>query len=141
MKTLALLLAVLLPSVTFADEDALSSGEILSSLNGDNQSNEPEIYHFQQKGMASWYGPGFAGRRTASGERFNPSNHTLAHRTLKLGTLVRVTNLRNHQSVIARVTDRGPFHRGRIADLSAGAASAIGLKSSGTAPVLIVAQN
>ncbi len=127
MKTLALLLAVFLPHISFAEENTLSDGE--------NQ----QISHYQQKGIASWYGPGFAGRRTASGERFNPSLHTLAHRTLRLGTLVRVTNLRNHKSVIARVTDRGPFHRGRIADLSASAASAIGLKSAGTAPVLIVA--
>ena len=160
MKTLALLLAVFLPTITFADEDSSLKGEILASLSGENQSSQDDDHQssqsddspsreaseqrfngFQQKGMASWYGPGFAGRRTASGERFNPSGHTLAHRTLRLGTVVRVTNLRNHQSVIARVTDRGPFHRGRIADLSSGAASAIGLKSSGTAPVLIVAQN
>jgi rare lipoprotein A len=127
MKKLALLLAFFLPTITFAEEDTF--------LEGENQ----QTSHYQQKGIASWYGPGFAGRRTASGERFNPANHTLAHRTLKLGTLVRVTNLRNNQSVIARVTDRGPFRRGRIADLSASAASAIGLKSSGTAPVLIVA--
>ena len=152
MKTLALLLAVFLPTITFADEDFNLNGEIHASLAGENQSiqdddspsrepSEQRFNGFQQKGIASWYGPGFAGRRTASGERFNPSGHTLAHRTLRLGTVVRVTNLRNHQSVIARVTDRGPFHRGRIADLSSGAASAIGLKSSGTAPVLIVAQN
>ena len=149
MKTLALLLAFLLPTIAFADEETNSNGENQTSLIGDNPSNEfgenqsSELHRisFQQKGMASWYGPGFAGHRTASGERFNPSQHTLAHRTLRLGTVVRVTNLRTHQSVIARVTDRGPFHRGRIADLSSGAASAIGLKSSGTAPVLIVAEN
>ncbi len=133
MKTLALLMALFVPTVTFADED--------TNLNGENQSSGLERISFQQKGIASWYGPGFAGHRTASGERFNPSQHTLAHRTLRLGTVVLVTNLRNHQSVIARVTDRGPYRRGRIADLSSGAASAIGLKSSGTAPVLIVAQN
>ena len=127
MKTLALLLATLLPNISFAEEINYSDSE--------NQS----ISSYQQKGVASWYGPGFAGHKTASGERFNPSHLTLAHRTLKLGTLVRVTNLRNHKSVIAKVTDRGPFHRGRIADLSASAASAIGLKSSGTARVLIVA--
>jgi len=127
MKTLALLLAVFLPHISFAEENSFPDGE-----------NQPTS-HYQQKGIASWYGPGFAGRRTASGERFNPSLHTIAHRTLRLGTIVRITNLRNHKSVIARVTDRGPFHRGRIADLSAAAASVIGLKSSGTAPVLIVA--
>ena len=111
MKTLALLLAVLLPTITFANEDSHFNGDNQSSLIGDNPSSEAEFNGFQQKGIASWYGPGFAGHRTASGERFNPSHHTLAHRTLRLGTLVRVTNLRNHQSVIARVTDRGPFGR------------------------------
>ncbi len=149
MKKLAFLLATFLPTVTFAEEYTILNGENQISLIGDNQSSQDSNdqsgefrrISFQQKGIASWYGPGFAGHRTASGERFNPSGHTLAHRTLRLGTLVRVTNLRNHQSVIARVTDRGPFHRGRIADLSSGAASAIGLKSSGTAPVLIVAEN
>ena len=127
MKTLALLLATLLPNISFAEE-----------INYSDSENQP-ISSYQQQGVASWYGPGFAGHKTASGERFNPSHLTIAHRTLKLGTLVRVTNLRNHKSVIAKVTDRGPFHRGRIADLSASAASAIGLKSSGTARVLIVA--
>ncbi len=131
MKTLALLLAVFLPPTTLAKDHAGSAGE--------NQQNHHQTNHYQQQGIASWYGPRFAGRKTASGGRFNPSLHTLAHRTLKLGTLVRITNLRNHKSVIAKVTDRGPHHGGRIADLSTAAASAIGMKGSGTAPVLIVA--
>jgi len=86
-------------------------------------------------GMASWYGPGFHGRRTASGERFNQNAMTAAHRTLPFGTMVRVTNTRNGRSVIVRITDRGPFIRGRIVDLSVGAAQVIDMYSSGVASV------
>src|SRR5581483_1403418 len=71
-------------------------------------------------GNASWYGPGFSGHRTASGERFNRNAMTLAHRGLPFGTRVKVTNLKNGRAAIARVNDRGPFVRGRIADLSQG---------------------
>lgn len=88
-------------------------------------------------GRASWYGPGFHGRRTANGERFNQNAMTAAHRTLPFGTRIRVTNLRNNRQVIVRVNDRGPFVGGRVLDLSAGAARAIGLKSAGVGPVRI----
>ena len=86
-------------------------------------------------GMASWYGPGFHGRRTANGERFNQNALTAAHKSLPFGTKVKVTNLRNGQSVVVRINDRGPFIRGRVIDLSAGAAKAIGAHSSGVAQV------
>lgn len=87
------------------------------------------------RGIASWYGPGFHGRKTASGERFNQNALTAAHRYLPFGTKVKVTNLRNGNSVVVRINDRGPFIKGRIIDLSAGAARVIGVKSSGVAPV------
>lgn len=87
------------------------------------------------QGIASWYGPGFHGRRTASGERFNQHDFTAAHRSLPFGTRVMVTNMRNGRSVVVRINDRGPHIRGRILDLSAGAARAIGVKSSGIAPI------
>lgn len=89
----------------------------------------------QAKGVASWYGPGFHGRRTSNGERYNQYSLTAAHRSLPFGTRVRVTNLRNGKSVIVRINDRGPFSHGRIIDLSAGAAQAVGLKSSGVGKV------
>ncbi|WP_342597053.1 septal ring lytic transglycosylase RlpA family protein [Cyanobacterium aponinum UTEX 3222] len=89
------------------------------------------------QGIASWYGPGFHGRKTASGERFNQNALTAAHRSLPFGTRVKVTNLNNGRSVVVRINDRGPFTRGRIVDLSAGAARVIGLKNSGVAPVRI----
>lgn len=89
----------------------------------------------QQRGMASWYGPGFHGRQSASGERFNQNAMTAAHRTLPFGTKVRVTNLNNGQSIIVRINDRGPFSGGRVIDLSAAAARKIGMMRSGVAPV------
>ncbi len=87
------------------------------------------------EGRASWYGPGFAGRRTANGEIFDPSQLTAAHKTLPFGTQVRVTNLNNGRSTLVRINDRGPFKPGRIIDLSRAAAEQIGMIGSGTAPV------
>jgi rare lipoprotein A len=83
-------------------------------------------------GMASYY---WQGQQTASGARFNPSAMTAAHRTLPFGTKVRVTNKRNGRSVIVTINDRGPFIRGRIIDLSSGAAGVIDMKGAGVAPV------
>jgi len=76
---------------------------------------------------ASWYGDEFRGKRTASGETFNPQNLTAAHRTLPFGTCLVVGNPGNGKSVNVRVNDRGPFVRGRVLDLAAGAARAIGM--------------
>ena len=86
-------------------------------------------------GQASWYGPGFYGNRTASGEVFRPGTFTAAHRTLPFGTRVRVTNLWNGRSTVVRINDRGPFHGNRVIDLAHGAASELGLTSSGIAQV------
>lgn len=88
-------------------------------------------------GKASWYGPGFHGKRTANGERFNQNDLTAAHRHLPFGTKVKVTNLHNGRSVVVRINDRGPFSRGRVIDLSKAAARLIGVFQSGTAPVLL----
>jgi rare lipoprotein A len=87
------------------------------------------------RGVASWYGPGFHGRRSASGEVFNQSALTAAHRSLPFGTRVRVTNLNTGQQVIVRINDRGPYSGGRIIDLSAAAARQIGLMGAGVGPV------
>ncbi|MEO1297028.1 MAG: septal ring lytic transglycosylase RlpA family protein [Cyanobacteria bacterium J06636_16] len=86
-------------------------------------------------GQASWYGPGFHGRRTASGEVFNQEALTAAHRTLPFGTRVLVTNLNNDSQVIVRINDRGPFIHGRILDLSAAAAREIGLHGAGVGQI------
>jgi len=84
-----------------------------------------------QVGTASWYGDYFEGRPTASGEPFNMYDMTAAHLTLPLGTLVRVTNLRNHRSVIVRINDRGPYVDGRIVDLSYNAARVLRFDQQG----------
>jgi rare lipoprotein A len=89
------------------------------------------------KGIASYYGYDGSGNQTASGERFNPEGMTAAHRSLPLGTQVRVTNTRNGRSVVLRINDRGPYIRGRIIDVSAGAARLLGMIGSGVAPVHI----
>lgn len=97
--------------------------------------NAPSTGRQVRGGIASWYGPGFHGRRTANGERYNQNGYTAAHKSLPFGTKVRVTNLRTGKSVMVRINDRGPFIRGRVIDLSAGAARVIGVHSSGVAPV------
>ncbi len=89
------------------------------------------------RGIASFYGYDFAGNRTASGQRFNPEAMTAAHRSLPFGTQVRVTNTRNGRSVVLRINDRGPFIRGRIIDVSTGAARVLGMMGSGVAPVRV----
>ena len=86
---------------------------------------------------ATWYGHELAGNRTASGERFNPNGLTAAHRSLPFGTCLRVANPKTGRSVSVRVNDRGPFTGGRIIDLSAAAASSIGLRASGVGQVQI----
>lgn len=94
---------------------------------------------FRQRGTASWYGTKFHGRRTSSGETYDMYLMTAAHKTLPLPTYVRVTNLDNDKSIIVRVNDRGPFHDGRIIDLSYAAALKLGVVSTGTAPVEVIA--
>lgn len=97
--------------------------------------NPTETYDMTQTGIASWYGPGFHGKRTANGERFDQNELTAAHKTLQLPSLVRVTNLDNGKSIIVRVNDRGPFSRGRILDVSSKAADLLDFKRQGTAKV------
>ncbi len=96
---------------------------------------EEKAYQAIGQGTASYYGRELAGNRTASGERFNPHGLTAAHRTLPLGTKLRVTNVANGRSVIVRVNDRGPFVGRRLIDVSRGAAQEIQMVRSGTAQV------
>jgi rare lipoprotein A (peptidoglycan hydrolase) len=88
-------------------------------------------------GMASWYGPGFHGKKKASGEIYDQNKLTAAHKTVPLGSKARVTNLENGNSVEVEINDRGPFVEGRIIDLSRAAAGALGIVGSGTAPVQV----
>lgn len=90
------------------------------------------------RGTASWYGPGFRGRRTASGEPFDDSDLTAAHRTLPFGSRVLVRNVRNGREVVVRINDRGPWKRGRIIDLSRAAAAALDMLQAGEATVVLL---
>ena len=91
-----------------------------------------------EQGKASWSGPRFNGRRTASGERYNMHEFTAAHKTLPFGTVVRVRSLVNGKEVDVRITDRGPFSRGRVIDLSRAAAESIGMLALGVKDVLLL---
>lgn len=95
------------------------------------------LYAQTQSGKASYYAKSWTGRRTSNGERLHHDSLTCAHKSLPFGTLLKVTNLLNGKQVVVRVTDRGPFVRGRIVDLSWGAAKAIGMLSQGIAPVSV----
>ncbi|MGH9595461.1 MAG: septal ring lytic transglycosylase RlpA family protein [Edaphobacter sp.] len=90
-------------------------------------------------GLASWYGPPYAGRKGADGTVYDQNAMTAAHLTLPMGTMVRVTNLATDQSVVVKITDRGPFVRGRIIDLSLAAAKATGVYRVGVAKVKVEA--
>lgn len=92
---------------------------------------------FVEEGVASWYGPGFHGKPTASGETYNQYAMTAAHKILPLGTTVRVTNLGNGKSALVRVNDRGPFVDDRVIDLSRAVASRLGVLGPGTARVRV----
>lgn len=117
----------------------------MSALPPSDQGNvaslEPQLVvrpsRFVQTGIASWYGPGFHGKRTANGEIYDQNALTAAHQSLPLGTNVMVTNIENRRAIEVRINDRGPFVEGRIIDLSLAAAKSIGVYAPGTAPVRI----
>ena len=93
------------------------------------------------QGIASWYGPGFHGKKTANGERFNMYAMTAAHKTLPLSSYAEVTNLKNHRSVIIRINDRGPFHGKRALDLSYAAAKQLGISGLGSVQIKPLERN
>lgn len=90
---------------------------------------------FTQSGLASWYGDDRAGNKTADGERFDPHALTAAHRSLPFDTVARITNVQTGKSVKVRITDRGPYERRRIVDVSAAAAAVLGIHRGGVVPV------
>jgi rare lipoprotein A len=139
--TIALALALACP-LAFADDDAQPSSERTPAI---VEPAAPIVEAASQpqeevgRGIASWYGPGFHGRRTASGERFDMHGLTAAHRTLPFGTVVRVQSQVNGRTVDVRINDRGPYLRKRVIDLSRAAAEALGLIESrtGVKPVVL----
>jgi rare lipoprotein A len=96
-----------------------------------------ENWDYRETGIASWYGPGFNGKRTANGEVFNENDVTAAHPTLPMPTMVQVTNLENGRSIKVRINDRGPFANNRIIDLSKRSAQLLDIERAGTAKVLV----
>jgi rare lipoprotein A (peptidoglycan hydrolase) len=103
---------------------------------GRKKSSKPVTKHVLN-GTASWYGPGFHGKKTASGKIYDQYELTAAHKSLPLGTKARVTNLENGSTVEVEINDRGPFIEGRIIDLSRAAAGVLGFVESGLAPVQV----
>lgn len=93
---------------------------------------------YQEKGIASWYGPKFHGKKTSNGEIYDMHGMTAAHKTLPIPCYVKVTNLKNRRSIVLRVNDRGPFHENRIIDLSYTAAVKLGIHKAGTGFVEVV---
>jgi rare lipoprotein A len=121
----ALLSAVFSLTLTFGDIQTASAASSSAKAN------------FRQVGTASWYGPGFNGRKTASGERFDQNKLTAAHRSLPLDTVVKVTNLDNGKAVKVLINDRGPYVGKRVIDLSHAAARKLDMTDDGTARVRI----
>jgi len=114
----------------------LNTGPVPVRPEADRWDNPPDV--FTEAGKASWYGgrgDGFAGRRTANGERYDPAGLTCAHRTLPFGTLVEVENMETGVRTTVRVNDRGPFVKGRVLDVSRKAAGTLGLLDAGVAQV------
>jgi rare lipoprotein A len=109
----------------------------LLSLLAGCASHEIDPHGYDETGAASYYGARHHGKRTASGEAFNQNALTAAHRQLPFGTRVRITNLNNDKAVIVRINDRGPHRRGRLIDVSRGAAAQLGMLRSGVARVRI----
>ena len=96
-----------------------------------------KVETFSQTGKASWYGPGFHGRKTSNGERFDMNMMTAAHPTLPIPSYARVTNLANGKTIVVRINDRGPFHSSRVMDLSKAAAQKLGFMHTGVAQVKV----
>ncbi len=124
--------AVLVISMAASPNSNSSNSKGSTATQHKTEQPRPRPY---QIGKASWYGKRFHGRTTASGEPYDMFQFTAAHRQLPLGTLVKVTNLRNGESVVVRVNDRGPVPRGRVIDLSYGAATMLGLRAYGVQKV------
>lgn len=133
--TFMLVTAFAIPSLTAqnraADPPTKPSPSKISVVSKETRTKK----HWYQIGKASWYGPHFQGKETASGETFDMYDLTAAHRSLPMGSLVRVTNLANGSQVTVRINDRGPIYRSRIIDLSYKAAKLLGLKSAGVQTV------
>jgi rare lipoprotein A len=127
----------LVPNAIPEDEPLIRSANLPYSAMGMSFRPDTSNAPYKVKGVASWYGKQFHGRRTTSGERYDMFAMTAAHPTLPIPSYVKVTNLYNGKSVVVRINDRGPFHKGRILDLSYAAAHKLGFVGLGKAKVQI----
>ena len=125
------------PDVVVQTEPLHKTANLSYKVAGKRYQPTKKIESFSQTGKASWYGPGFHGKKTSSGERFDMNTLSAAHRTLPIPSYARVTNLSNGKSVVVRINDRGPFHGNRVMDLSKAAAKELGFIHTGTANVKV----
>lgn len=125
------------PDVVVQTEPLHKTANLSYKVAGKRYQPTKKIESFSQTGKASWYGPGFHGKKTSSGERFDMNTLSAAHRTLPVPSYARVTNLSNGKSVIVRINDRGPFHGNRVMDVSKAAAKELGFIHTGTANVKV----
>jgi rare lipoprotein A len=143
-KVLIILVMILLVGFTLVTSEANNTREPvnnadITSVNNDENVASKSIVNYIEKGnmVASWYGPRFHGKLTANGEIYNQYAYTAASKSLRFGTLLKITNPRNDKSVVVRINDRGPYVRGRQLDLSKGAALALGMMKRGVIKVQV----
>ena len=142
-KALVISVMILLVGFTIVTNENNSNAPVINDetflVNVDENKVNTSLVDYIYKGemKASWYGPRFHGKRTANGEVYNQEAFTAAHKNLKFGTLLRVTNPKNDKSVVVRINDRGPFIRGRQLDLSKAAALELAIIEKGVAKVKI----
>ena len=143
-RALYILVMIALVGFTIIKEDRntnelTTSEDITTSVNEEDVTLNNSIIRYTDQGRwtASWYGPRFHGKLTANGEIYDQMAFTAAHKSLKFGTLLKITNPRNQESVIVRINDRGPYIRGRQIDLSKAAALQIGLYEKGVQKVQV----
>jgi len=138
-KILFVLVLVALVGFTLVvNEDKITESvvaEDVVSVEEESITADRSLVEFVDKGSmkASWYGPGFHGRKTANGEIYDQMSFTAAHKSLKFGTLLKITNQKNNKSVVIRINDRGPYIHGRDLDLSKAAALELGMVRKGVA--------
>ena len=130
-------LATLMCALTFSGCSSEHSGGQTEQTPQEKESADAKTDH-KEIGKASWYGPGFQGQETASGETFDQKKMTAAHPSLPMGTKAEVTNLENSKKVEVTINDRGPYAKDRAIDLSSGAAKKLDMKKDGTTEVKIV---
>lgn len=142
-KILFIMILVALVGFTLVvNEDKITEPvvtEEVISVEDETLAADRSLVEFVDKGSmkASWYGPGFHGRKTANGEVYDQMSFTAAHKSLKFGTLLKITNLKNNKSVVIRINDRGPYIHGRDLDLSKAAALELGMVRKGVAKIKV----